>query len=107
MEKFRIGNVVKLDGSRLVIITSVDSDTTFWVSFDSSNCSGATRNKSYIRMEACFCCENNDGEYDTECKDCKGNGEYPEEINGMVNAKYLADNVKAYIMNKLTKNFDF
>ena len=107
MKTFRIGNVVKLDSGSIVIITRVDDEITFWVSFSSSNCSKEIKNKTYMRSETCFCCEHNGGEYDSDCEDCKGTGGYKEEAKGMDSAEYLADNVKEYILNSLTKNFNF
>lgn len=107
MKKFRIGNVVKTAYGSIVIITKVNDDITSWVSFSYSNSSGATKNKTHMRATTCFCCEKNDGEYDSECEDCKGTGEYEKEIMGMDAAEYLADNVKEYILDSLTKNFNF
>ena len=49
MSKFKTGNVVKHHGS-IIIITEVHDDVTHWISFDSENCSGITRNKSYIEI---------------------------------------------------------
>ncbi len=112
MEKFRTGNVVKLSSGSIVIITRnsktyKEEDCVEWVSFDSENCSGITNLNPFTRNETCFCIENNGGEYDEECEDCKGHGSYPEEHDGMRGAVVLASNVKSYILKSLTKNFNF
>lgn len=102
------GNIVKLYGGSLVIITRIDTNITHWISFDSSGCSGATKNKTFIEDAMCWTCGINDGgdiEYDCEC--CKGTGYYKKTIHGMDKAKVLADNVKEYIVKRLTKNFEF
>ena len=107
MKTFLVGNVVKLKSGSIVIVSGVRDNLTSWISFDSTNCSGYTRNDTHMRGTACFCIENNGGEYDTECEDCKGSGSYLEEISGMDKAVLLEDNVKKYIIKSLTKNFNF
>lgn len=107
MKIFNIGNVVKLSHGSMVIISKVNEDITHWVSFESSNCSGSTENKTHMRNKTCFCIEGNDGRYDSECEDCKGFGSYMSEVDGMDKAKLLGDNVKSYIIKSLTKNFNF
>ena len=107
MSKFRTGNVVKHHGS-IIIITEVHDDVTHWISFDSENCSGVTQNKTYKRDELCWGCGINDGEgRDNDCETCHGTGHYEATIKGMDTAKCLAGNVKEYILNRLTKNFEF
>lgn len=101
------GNIVKLNDRYIVIITDVDDDYVSWVSFDMSNVSGGTKMKTYMRSTSCFCCENNEGEYDEDCEDCKGTGSYKEEVPGMDKARVLASNAKEYILKNLTKNFEF
>lgn len=105
--KLIIGNIFKLYNS-LHIVTDVDDKNTYWISFDYSNCSGITRNKSYIRKEMCWDCDINDGgDIDYECENCKGTGEYDKQIDGMDKAEFLAETCKDYIIERLTKNFDF
>jgi len=112
MEKFRTGNVVKLKNGSIVIVTGNSKtfkgeDCVEWISFDSENCSGITNVEPFTRSETCFCCEDNGGEYDEECEDCKGTGSYPERHDGMEGAVVLGSNVKKYIVKSLTKNFNF
>jgi len=110
MKKFRTGNVVKSYYGGLVIITNVrgtDENPYYdWVSFDSSNCSGGSYHNTERKEEYCYdecghICE------DPECSVCNGTGKYIDIRYGMDSAKYLADNVKDYILKGLTKNFDF
>jgi hypothetical protein len=112
MSKFITGNVVKLKNGSIVIVTENSKtfkgeDCVNWVSFDSSNCSGITNVEPFMRGEACFCCEGNEGECDTECEDCKGTGSYIKKHDGMEGAIILGSNVKEYIIKSLTKNFNF
>ena len=72
------GNVVRLSGGHLVIITNVNEDTTQWVSFSCSNMSGVTRNLSY-----------------------------KENIDGMDKATIEARSVKDFIISRTMKNFEF
>lgn len=105
--EFRTGNIFKLYGN-ISIVVSVDDKTTRWISFNSSASSGVTRNKTYFENEMCWDCDINDGgDIDYECETCKGTGEYKKERLGMDKAEFLADNCKDYIMERLTKNFDF
>lgn len=105
--EFRTGNIFKLYGN-INIVVSVDDKLTRWISFDSSNCTGVTKNETYFENEMCWDCDTNANDYiDYECKVCKGTGEYKKERLGMDKAEFLADNCKAYIMERLTKNFDF
>ena len=112
MSKFNIGNVVEIRRGYIVIITK-NSETykkeacVEWVSFDSANCSGITNIEPFDRGETCFCCEDNEGKYDKECKDCKGTGSYMVRHDGMEGAVILGSNVKEYIIKSLTKNFNF
>jgi len=82
MNKFRIGNVVKLKTDSLVIITDVNDINTSWVSFSFSNVSGTTPNKTLKEVL-------NDISW------------------GMEDATLLSDNVKDYITDRLNRNFDF
>ena len=100
-----IGNVVRLSGGLLVIITNVDKDTTQWVSFSCSNSSGVTRNKSYERVETCYNCK--DAEVDSDCELCKGEVSYKETIDGMDKSKVMANCVKDFIISRTMKNFEF
>lgn len=113
--EFNTGNVVKLEGGSIVIVVgertvnyaTKKSVITDWVSFDSENVSGATPNKTEMEDKTCYCDEGNGGEYDEFCETCKGTGTYESERTGMDKAKFLASNVKSYIMKRLTKNFEF
>lgn len=107
MTPFRTGNVVKIPVLGIVIITKVTDDYANWISFDHENSSGGGKMKDYIREESCFCNEQNDGRYDEDCPDCKGTGSYKLKIDGLEKAKVLAPNVKAYIIQSLTKNFNW
>ena len=106
---FKTGNVIKLKGSdSIVIVSNVDSKMTNWISFDSSGCSGGTKNKTGTEKTMCWSCDINDGgDIDYDCEDCKGTGEYDKIVYGADKAKFLADNVKEYIIESLTKNFNF
>ena len=115
MKKFRTGNIVKI-GNSIVIIDKYRTIKTMkekyevvdWISFTSSNVSGCTRLKPYISDDMCWECNTNDSDYnDYECEFCKGTGYYKSENDGMSKAVILADNAKYYIMECLTKNFDF
>lgn len=104
----RIGNVVKLKNNNLVIITNVTDEHVRYVYFSSSNCSGGSDMKTKSREEMCWDCDINDGgDADIECETCHGTGYYTAEIAGMDQAVVLADNVKDYIIGRLTQNFDF
>ena len=111
MSKFSTGNVVKMKSGYIVIVTEVTDDTTRWISFGASNVSGTTQNKSYTEDAMCWNCNTNDDPDgngpDCDCENCKGTGRFKKTIKGMNKAKFLADNVQDYIINKLTKNFDF
>tara|TARA_R110000772_G_scaffold12486_1_gene38034 strand:+ start:177 stop:521 length:345 start_codon:yes stop_codon:yes gene_type:complete len=107
-----IGNVVRLSGGLLVIITNVDKDTTQWVSFSCSNSSGVTRNKSSVKFETCYNCK--DAEVDSDysnrsftCELCKGEVLYKETIDGMDKSKVMANCVKDFIISRTMKNFEF
>jgi hypothetical protein len=111
-EYFSTGNVVKTKEGYMLIVTKVTTnykkeDYIEWVSFGSSNVSGGTKVKSGLESRTCFCIENNDGEYDSECEDCKGTGSYKIMVAGMEEATIVGRNVKEYIIKSLTKNFDF
>lgn len=100
---FSTGNVFKLY-SEIHIVTSVTDKYTNWISFSHSNVSGATPNVTYTAEEYCGCnecCPN------PECEVCNGTGYYDREHKGMDQAIYLANNVKDYIISRLTKNFEF
>ena len=104
----REGNILKLKGGSIVIVYRVDDKLTHWISFDSSGCSGGTKNVTTIIDSMCWTCDINDGgDPDYDCSDCKGTGTYKEEIPGIDKATLLADNVKSYILKSITKNFDF
>jgi hypothetical protein len=95
MKKFSTGNVVRLKTGLLVIITNVNDKNTSWISFDSANCSGVTPNITEIRNEGCW----DEGEEKMLYEDIT--------YWGMEKAVKLASNVKDYILDRLTKNFNF
>ena len=99
------GNVVRLSGGHLVIITNVNKDTTQWVSFSCSNMSGVTRNKSDKTAEVCYDCK--DVEVDPDCECCGGKIRYWEDIDGMDKAVVEASSVKDWIVDRLLKDFKF
>lgn len=115
MDKFKTGNVVRLHNEygkgSVVVITEVRDDITHFVFIDASNCSGALKNKTYKASEMCWNCNTNDDPDgngpDYDCENCHGSGEYMKTWYGMDKAKYLADNVKDYILDRLTKKFNF
>jgi len=104
------GNVIKLKDGYIVIITNVrdNSDNPYfsWISFSASNVIGGTHYKTEMSTEFCYDECNNICD-DPECSICNGTGKYIKTRYGMEDAKYLADNVKSYILKCLTKNFDF
>lgn len=110
MKNFRIGNVVKLKGGYMVIITGFrtikDVEYADWISFSSSNISGGNKYETTESIERCNC-DIAHGYVDDDCEDCKGTGKYTRVDYGLEDATLLADNVKSYIINCLTKNFDF
>tara|TARA_Y100000389_G_C17065768_1_gene319520 strand:- start:122 stop:430 length:309 start_codon:yes stop_codon:yes gene_type:complete len=99
------GNVVRLSGGHLVIITNVDGERTGWVSFSCSNSSGVTRNISYKITETCYDCR--DVERDKNCCLCGGEVQYVESIDGMDKATVEASSVKDWITRRLLKDFKF
>ena len=106
--KFKTGNVVKLSSGYLVIISEVTSVGASWVSFNTTNSSGFTKAITLIDKIPCNCIYNNDdGLYEEDCEDCKGTGTYVVVRDGMDKAKVVGENVKEYIIKKLTKNFDW
>jgi len=107
MPRFTTGNVVKLDTGSIVIVTSSDKESTKWIDFSHSNCSGLTKEKTHQLKRQCFCFEDNNGDIDSECTNCKGTGEFEIEVSGMDKAERLGENVKEYIIKSLTKNFGF
>lgn len=105
--KANIGNIIKLKTGSIVIVSKTTSDLTYWVSFDSENCSGVTKNKSCIENSMCWTCDiNAGGSPGYDCKDCKGTGYYDENVPGIDKSILLATNVKEYIIKSLTKNFN-
>ena len=110
--KFRTGNVVKTKYD-IIIITNVgsgqtrpDDDYYSWISFSSSNCSGGTYFKTIESEETCWdCCGHKCN--DEECEDCNGIGKFIKIDYGLDCATLLGDNVKDYIVKKLTSNFEF
>ena len=105
--EFVTGNVFKLHGS-ISIVYRVDSELTHWVSFSHERSSGSTPNVTKPCQEQCWTCTTNDSdEPDYGCEDCKGTGYFDTERIGMDRAVLLASNVKEYILERLTKNFDF
>jgi hypothetical protein len=107
MNRFRTGNVFKLNDS-IGIVYRVDSELTHWVSFSHQQSSGSTPNVTKPCEEQCWSCDTNISDNsDYDCEFCKGTGYYKSERIGMDRATYLADCVKSYILNRLTKNFEF
>jgi len=115
MEKFKSGNVVKLPNGMIVIIygyrtvklSKTEYQVVDWIDFESENCRGCTKVDSYIEKEEVFF------DYDSEecpcevvCDGCKR--EMVETtIPGINSAELLGDNVKDYIIDRLTKKFEF
>lgn len=122
MEKFKPGNIIKLQDGLIVIVYSyrtvksskTEYEVVDWISFDMENIRGCTKVKSHTEKEKVFIDEEVfiDDE-DNVCESCETlcdtctskliDVEYP----GMDKAKFIASNVKSYIIDKLTTNFDF
>lgn len=113
---FKTGNVVRLKGGGIVILTGyrtmkLENSPSYrvmdWVSFNHSNTSGGTR--EFTIDEECMCweCGINDGGAPEGCKTCNDTGRYMGKRYGMDKAERLAGSVKDYILSRLTKNFDF
>jgi hypothetical protein len=107
MKKFQTGNVVENGYGHILIIYDEREDNTVWVSFDTPNCSGVTRNETYTVRENCMCSYNNTGCPIEDCFMCHGKGRYEKIYFGMDKAKLLAPCVKDYILKRLTKNFNW
>ena len=90
------GEVWKLKNNILVIIYEITEDGAGWVAFGSSNFSGFTHNETQKVSQTFYL-------------DSYGvnQGERLVDKPGFDQAKYLAENVKDYILKRLLKNFDF
>jgi DnaJ-class molecular chaperone len=116
MDKFRTGNVVKLPDGGIVIIVGYrtvknsyreDYRVVDWIPFDFEHSSGATRELTYTnKNKMCYTCLN-DGSYPSECTHCNGTGRYDVIVEGMDKAEILSSTIKGYIIDRLTKNFDW
>ena len=113
--EFNTGNVLKTKYGSLIIITSTRTNTPDklnrgayynWVSFDSYNCSGGTYHNTTQEKIHCF---DECGDFCTneDCETCGGTGVYMKTYYGLEDAEFLASCVKYYILDRLTKNFDF
>ena len=108
MEKFRTGNIVKLEDGSIVIVSNVTEKLTHWISFNTDGSSGATPNITTTEKEMCWECDINDGgSGDENCTNCKDTGHYMAVIHGMDKATLLGSCVKDYIIDSLTKPFNF
>jgi len=107
MTRFIIGNVVKnkkLKNDLYVISEENDLHYTL-ISFDASNVTCNANNNKTFRKDMCGCfvhqrCPNPD------CEDCKGTGYIKVQNNWIGDYKYVADNIKEYIIDGLSKPFD-
>lgn len=119
MENFRSGNVIKLKTGAVVIVSNYRTVKTInseyevldWISFETDNVSGTTKIKTTTEEYVTYVDE--DGE---ECNFCGGmcgdncgmtRKRVTNEIPGIDQATYLASSCKEYIINTLTKGFDF
>ncbi len=104
MKKFLTGNVIKTKYGHIEIVTDAKEDYIKTVFFDVTSASAGHRLKDYDIKKRCYC---NEGHGDDPSCECKGTGEYTQTIYGFEHAELLASNVKEYILDRLTKNFDF
>ena len=101
------GNVIRDGYGRLEIVTKIDSTSgdIQTLSFDyTSNTSYISKNTK-TRMETCLCDDGNGP--DDECTQCHGTGEFEHVYFGVDKCKVLGRTVKEYILERLTKNFEF
>jgi len=108
MNRFRTGNVVKLQDNKVVIVTEVLSDHIIAIPINFTNSSIHLNHKITEHSFICGCTYgDDDGNPDSECEICHGSGERNVINKGTVGSKILADTVKEYIIENLTKNFEF
>ena len=96
----RIGNVIRVPGGDLWIVTEVHDKTIEAVSFDMENVSAIQRLDDSIHKERCGC------GYDSDCEDCHGIGHFDKKVIGWKRSKVIAPCVKDFIMCRAAKIFD-
>ena len=104
MNKFKIGNVIKTKYDHVEIVIEVKDEYINTIFMDSSNSSAGHKFEDYKINKRCYCFGYG---LASGCKDCKGTGEYEKTIYGYKHATLLASDVKQYILDRLTKNFEF
>ena len=126
--EYPVGTVLRLHGNLVIVTknTSVEnvrkkaSDKrewlpyTNWIPIKGRNVYGGTMNESYTTKETCDCqlYMNEDSYIHQEddhgnCVLCKGTHEIEVVHKGIDTAEYVAEDVKSFIMNAITKNFNF
>jgi hypothetical protein len=117
MKRFRTGNVVR-DGKKLRIVvgykyypkSEFEEKAHYclnWIAFDAANVSGLTRTDDHQTSTSCFCYDQDDYDIENECTYCHNTGSYLIDVKGTDAWEYVAENVKAYIIDSITKNFGF
>jgi len=106
MNKLRIGNVIKTKYGYIEIVTDVRDDYTNTVSLNYSNVSSGYKTKDTKRKVECNCVDMC-GHAMPDCPKCKGTGQVEQTRYGSDSATLIANNVKEYILDSLTKNFNF
>jgi len=106
MREFSTGNVIKNRRGTIEIVSNTNkTDYIETIFLDHSNASAGHRKEDYDIENTCHNCDNCNP--DPECELCKGTGTYKTTIYGYKHSVLIASTVKQYILNSLTKNFNF
>lgn len=114
MEKFKTGNVVRLESGSLVVICgyryissrqwpndpNLNYDVCDYIFVEHSNSSGSSRVDKITKEEWC-CCNLQNGYHEDDCEDCGGSGKFISTDNGMEKATLVAPSIKDWISNTL------
>jgi hypothetical protein len=113
MKYFQTGNVIRLkDDTSIVIVVKYTYEYIEWIPINYANTTGHTKLSTYTKEVDCRNCDKNDGgvgldSNGEECQQCLMTGRYKQIFYGAEEAEFIASNVKEYIINSLTKNFNF
>lgn len=101
MNRFHVGNVIKVKEGDVCIVTKTDGDgivIAIPVAYES--CEIIMRDKTYQELEWCDC-----GEFD--CEYCNEDKPYYRTYYGAEDSEFIAPTVKDWIVKSLTKGFGF
>ena len=104
--------IVIIDGVRTVKTGNEEYEVVDWIAFDMRNSRGTIRMKSYHTDIPCGCTYNdtygdNSDPVDPDCGVCNGTGIGSIEHSGFEKSTFIAHTCKEYIINTLTKPFNF